>query len=50
MPSLIHNAEYNVFETLWVFALIGGRWGVQFRSSFLDRVAAAEAGGKRVDS
>eukprot|EP01051_Picozoa_sp_SAG22_P004267 SAG22_NODE_225_length_14728_cov_58.742361_2_plen_308_part_00 len=38
------GAEYNVFETLWIFALLGGKWGVQFRSSFLDQVAAAADG------
>ena len=27
--------EYNAFPTLWIFTRIDGRWGVQFRSSFL---------------
>ena len=29
------GTEYNGFDTLWVFTKIDGRWGVQFRSSFL---------------
>ncbi len=29
------GTEYNGFDTLWVFTRIEGRWGVQFRSSFL---------------
>ena len=27
--------EYHGFNTLWIFTKIDGRWGVQFRSSFL---------------
>ena len=30
------GTEYNAFPTLWLFTRIDGRWGVQFRSSFLD--------------
>jgi hypothetical protein len=29
------GSEYNAFPTLWIFTKIDGRWGVQFRSSFL---------------
>ncbi len=29
------GTEYKAFPTLWVFSRIDGRWGVQFRSSFL---------------
>ena len=29
------GTEYNGFDTLWVFTKINGKWGVQFRSSFL---------------
>ena len=29
------GTEYNAFPTLWIFTKINGRWGVQFRSSFL---------------
>ena len=29
------GTEYNSFPTLWIFTRVGGRWGVQFRSSFL---------------
>ena len=29
------GTEYNGFDTLWIFTKIAGRWGVQFRSSFL---------------
>ena len=29
------GTEYNAFPTLWIFTRIDGRWGVQFRSSFL---------------
>ena len=29
------GAEYNAFPTLWIFTKINGRWGAQFRSSFL---------------
>jgi hypothetical protein len=31
------GTEYNGFDTLWIFARLNGRWGVQFRSSFLTR-------------
>jgi hypothetical protein len=30
------GTEYNGFDTLWIFTKIAGRWGVQFRSSFLE--------------
>ncbi len=30
---------YHTFDTLWVFTLIDGRWGVQFRSSYIGAVA-----------
>ncbi len=33
------GAEYNAFDTLWIFTSIDGRWGVQFRSSFLASAA-----------
>jgi hypothetical protein len=29
------GTEYNGFDTLWIFTKIDGKWGVQFRSSFL---------------
>ncbi len=29
------GTEYNAFPTLWIFTKIDGRWGAQFRSSFL---------------
>ena len=29
------GTEYNAFPTLWIFTRIDGRWGAQFRSSFL---------------
>jgi hypothetical protein len=29
------GSEYNGFDTLWLFTKIDGKWGVQFRSSFL---------------
>jgi hypothetical protein len=29
------GTEYNGFDTLWIFTKIDGRWGLQFRSSFL---------------
>jgi len=34
------GAEYNAFPTLWIFTKINGRWGVQFRSSFLSEPVA----------
>ena len=30
-----NGSEYRGFDTLWIFTLIDGRWGVQFRSSYL---------------
>ena len=35
------GTEYNGFDTLWVFTKIEGRWGVQFRSSFLANAVQA---------
>ena len=29
------NQNYNIFDTLWIFILENGRWGVKFRSSYL---------------
>jgi len=29
------GSMYNSFNTLWVATLVGGHWGIQFRSSFL---------------
>jgi len=34
------GTEYNSFDTLWLFTRIDGRWGVQFRSSFLAQARA----------
>tara|TARA_B100000809_G_scaffold264600_1_gene320877 strand:+ start:74 stop:499 length:426 start_codon:yes stop_codon:yes gene_type:complete len=34
------DTEYNAFPTLWLFTKIDGRWGVQFRSSFLSEPIA----------
>ena len=34
------GTEYNAFPTLWLFTRIDGRWGVQFRSSFLSEPVA----------
>lgn len=34
------GTEYNGFDTLWIFTRIDGRWGVQFRSSFLAQAGA----------
>ncbi len=34
------GTEYNGFDTLWIFTKIDGRWGVQFRSSFLANTAS----------
>ncbi|MCL0029294.1 hypothetical protein M1N23_04050 [Dehalococcoidia bacterium] len=30
------GTEYKVFDTFWIITKIDGRWGLQFRSSFLD--------------
>lgn len=35
------GTEYNGFDTLWIFTNIDGRWGVQFRSSFLANAVQA---------
>lgn len=32
---------YHVFDALWIFTLIDGRWGVQFRSSYIEGVVHA---------
>ncbi len=29
------DTEYEGFDTFWIFTKIDGRWGLQFRSSFL---------------
>jgi len=29
------NQNYNIFDTLWIFILENGSWGVKFRSSYL---------------
>ena len=29
------GSEYTPFDTLWIFTLMNGNWGVQFRSSYL---------------
>ena len=34
------GSEYNAFATLWIFTRIEGRWGIQFRSSFLSEAAS----------
>ena len=31
----VDGDAYDSFNTLWVATLIGGHWGIQFRSSFL---------------
>jgi hypothetical protein len=41
------GTEYNGFPTLWMFTRIDGRWGVQFRSSFLSN--AAQTSGHSTD-
>jgi hypothetical protein len=33
------GTEYNAFATLWIITKIAGRWGIQFRSSFLSETA-----------
>ncbi|MDA1148366.1 MAG: hypothetical protein O3A76_17350 [Chloroflexi bacterium] len=40
------NTEYNGFDTLWIFTKIEGRWGVQFRSSFLANAVQGRGGGQ----
>lgn len=32
---------YQAFDALWIFTLIEGRWGVQFRSSYIEGVVHA---------
>ncbi|HJO81378.1 MAG: hypothetical protein QGG34_08340 [SAR202 cluster bacterium] len=43
---LADGTEYNGFLTLWIFTLIDGRWGVQFRSSFVSGRAQGIGGGR----
>jgi len=38
------GAEYHGFDTLWIFTRIDGRWGVQFRSSFLAAASSLSGG------
>jgi hypothetical protein len=38
------GTEYNGFDTLWIFTRFKGRWGVQFRSSFLTNTRASGLG------
>jgi hypothetical protein len=38
------GSEYNGFDTLWIFTRLDGRWGVQFRSSFLTNTRASGYG------
>ena len=33
------NKEYHNFVTLWIVTKIEGKWGIQFRSSFLEGVS-----------
>ncbi len=30
-----HGVVYHSFDTLWIATLVDGKWGIQFRSSFL---------------
>jgi hypothetical protein len=39
------GSEYNGFDTMWIFTKIDGRWGVQFRSSFLANAVQGRGGG-----
>ncbi len=41
------GTEYNGFDTLWMFTKIEGRWGVQFRSSFLAQAVQGLGGGSQ---
>jgi len=40
------GTEYNGFDTFWIFTKLDGRWGVQFRSSFLTNTRASGYGSK----
>ena len=40
------GTEYNGFDTLWIFTKVDGRWGVQFRSSFLANAVQAVGASK----
>ena len=31
-----NGEEYHNFQTLWIMTKINGKWGIQFRSSFLE--------------
>ncbi len=42
------GTEYNGFDTFWIFTKINGRWGVQFRSSFLKNTKATGLGSSRL--
>ena len=33
------NIEYHNFHTLWIMTKVEGKWGIQFRSSFLDKAS-----------
>ena len=33
------GVEYHNFHTLWIMTNIEGKWGIQFRSSFLDKAS-----------
>ena len=33
------DVEYHNFHTLWIMTNIEGKWGIQFRSSFLDKAS-----------
>ena len=33
------NIEYHNFHTLWIMTKVDGKWGIQFRSSFLDKAS-----------
>ena len=35
------GGAYHTFQALWIFTLIDGRWGVQFRSSYIEGVVHA---------
>ncbi len=41
-----NNKEYHRFETLWIVTKIEGKWGIQFRSSFLN--ASSQVSGQQL--
>lgn len=43
------GTEYNGFDTLWIFTKINGRWGVQFRSSFLNNTSVSGYGSSELE-